>query len=731
MTPWLAVTLLAAGAEATPALAPEPAPPVVEDLSDLEGLLDTSVVSTASQTAETESLAPALTSVITAEDLRRYGIRSLDQALDYLGLGVFTEPAYGVGDVGARGVIIAGDYGNHMLLLIDGHAVNEPWAGSAYFDEGVGLPMEVVDHIEIILGPGSVLYGSSAMQGVINVVTKRAKDYAGAHLVLESEVPISGRGVVGYGGRFELLGREGELTVAAQYLRSEGPTLNIAAQDYGADAVTGEPVQWGEHRAADGIWGGEARNGVYVKNPGGTARLLWGDFQLGLRASEITRGVPFSSYANFDDPDSLERDRWASADLRWQRQLSDHLQATARLFGDLYSYREVLPTLAAQSCLGGMEAGCVWSLDGSGRRVGAGVAAQIDWFADGRFATLVGADGHLRRVASEDLYEANDTGARDSTTEYQKQERGGAVYAQQTARLTSWLAANAGARLDLDDRYGTHVSPRAAVVLTPWEGGSLKALYAEAFRAPSAFETYYGDETFQVPAHDLQPEVVRSLEAVIEQRVGGHRLQLGAFLARWQDLVESQDLSDAEIAEAIDRGELEPFVDEAIEFKNVASLRSYGGTVAYSGSTLQRRLSFGLGATVSRTQRGGDAADDPISLSPTWVGNARVAYVFGGPLPTLALAIRAIDQRVVEGAGSGFDPIPEAPRQVNARLTLSGALPGYAALGYRLSADAALAKHTAYAIGPLDGPSGDYTRQALAPADRFRVMVGLSYDLAP
>jgi iron complex outermembrane receptor protein len=97
--------------------------------NDLEGVLEQPVVTTASQTAEAEATAPATTSVITADDLRRHGIRTLDEAINYLGLGMFTTNPTHDGEIGARGVQISGDYGNHMLLLVDGHVVNEPYAG--------------------------------------------------------------------------------------------------------------------------------------------------------------------------------------------------------------------------------------------------------------------------------------------------------------------------------------------------------------------------------------------------------------------------------------------------------------------------------------------------------------------------------------------------------------------------------------------------------------------------
>jgi outer membrane receptor for ferrienterochelin and colicin len=61
----------------------------------------------------------------------------------------------------------------------------------------------MVDHIEVILGPGSVLYGSNAMLGVINVVTKHAKDWSGVHGVAEVEPGKSWRGLVGAGISFQ------------------------------------------------------------------------------------------------------------------------------------------------------------------------------------------------------------------------------------------------------------------------------------------------------------------------------------------------------------------------------------------------------------------------------------------------------------------------------------------------------------------------------------------------
>jgi len=162
-----------------------------QSAAELDQLLGQSIVSTPSKGSETDTTAPATSSVITADELRRFGIRTLDEAIDYLSLGMATSNPGHVAELGARGVQLNGDYGNHVLLLVDGHAVNEPWNGTAYFDRGAGVPFEMIDHIEVMLGPGSVLYGSQAMLGVVNIVTKRARDFRGLRIVTEGDAAIA------------------------------------------------------------------------------------------------------------------------------------------------------------------------------------------------------------------------------------------------------------------------------------------------------------------------------------------------------------------------------------------------------------------------------------------------------------------------------------------------------------------------------------------------------------
>jgi hypothetical protein len=138
----------------------ESAPSVAgEDLGALEALLGESVVTTASRSAERASTAPSTVYAITSEELRTFGIRSIDEALGYLGLGVYTSSArdYSTGiDVGAQGVLLR-DAGKHMLALLDGHVMNSQVYGGVSINEAFGVPLETIDHIEVMLGAGSVV----------------------------------------------------------------------------------------------------------------------------------------------------------------------------------------------------------------------------------------------------------------------------------------------------------------------------------------------------------------------------------------------------------------------------------------------------------------------------------------------------------------------------------------------------------------------------------------------
>ncbi len=131
-----------------------------DDLAALQGLLDSSVVSSASRTAERSDDAPATIATVTRQELRRHGLTTVAEAVNFFSLGMLTQDPLHSVETGSRGVLFSGDYGNHVLVLVDGHLLNEAWDGTAYVEQGLGVPLELIDHLEIITGPGSVTAAS-------------------------------------------------------------------------------------------------------------------------------------------------------------------------------------------------------------------------------------------------------------------------------------------------------------------------------------------------------------------------------------------------------------------------------------------------------------------------------------------------------------------------------------------------------------------------------------------
>jgi outer membrane receptor for ferrienterochelin and colicins len=727
------LTLAACLSRAGAAAAADPSP---EDaLSELRGLVDEPILSTASQSLEAASAAPATSTSISADELRRFGIRSLDEAINYLSLGMVTQnPLHSV-DIGARGVLLTADFGNHVLLLVNGHAMNEQFDGTAYFERGAAIPFELIDHIEIVLGPGSVLYGSNAMLGVINIITKRASAFGGFHVVAESEVATSGRLGLGMGREFTLAGQPGAVTVALEYYRQAGPSFTFGPQSVGDDAVTMAPKKYNPAGTNAGIWGGVADKSYWTQIPAAYAQVTLGHFDLDLRAATYKRGTPYINRFNqalddFNDPDSWERDRWLSADLKHRLSLSSRVELRSRLYGDLYDYLQHLNTSAPEDCQAGQVNGCRREALGLARWAGLEEQVAVDWRRDGSVVTLVGADGRIRQVGTQlDIFDAQTGDNPGSIGRVRRTEEALGVYLQQTLRPVSRVDLNLGARLDDDQRFGTHLSPRLAVAVRPWAGGTLKGIYSEAFRAPTLYESAYQDPASQIPAPNLGPEEVRSVEGVLTQRWGSDHVLIGAFRSWWRGLVSTIPLTADEVAAAVAANKLSPGTTSAVQYRNVSDIGDVGANVAYDGTRMNGRLRLAANLTIADAKRSEpDGSTTPLTVTPKVFGNARASFALPGALPVVGLAMLFFGERLADRANDGmFVPTPTAPAQVQARLTLSGDVPSVAGLSYRVSADLALSDRNPYVVGPIQSATADQPSAQLSPVDRFRLAIGLSY----
>ena len=146
--------------------------------------LDAGRVYGASERLQPVTEAPASVSFITAEEIKRYGYRTLADILRGV-RGMYVSNDRNFSYLGTRGFGKPGDYNSRILLLVNGHRVNDTVYGQAEIGAEFGIDPALFERVEIIRGPASSLYGDSAFFAVVNVITRSGASLDGVSLTVE------------------------------------------------------------------------------------------------------------------------------------------------------------------------------------------------------------------------------------------------------------------------------------------------------------------------------------------------------------------------------------------------------------------------------------------------------------------------------------------------------------------------------------------------------------------
>jgi len=150
-----------------------------DDFSDmsLEDLLNVEVLS-ASKKAEALAETTSAVYVISAEDIRRSGFTALPELLRLVPGMEVSRVTSNTWALSARG--FDGQFANKLLVLMDGRSLYTPTFAGVFWDDH-DIPLHDIERIEVIRGPGGTIWGANAVNGVINIITKRAQDTQGSH----------------------------------------------------------------------------------------------------------------------------------------------------------------------------------------------------------------------------------------------------------------------------------------------------------------------------------------------------------------------------------------------------------------------------------------------------------------------------------------------------------------------------------------------------------------------
>jgi iron complex outermembrane recepter protein len=220
----------------TAALSPAQSP-TVNDLAQtsLEDLMNIQVTSV-SKKEQKLSQAGAAVFVISQEDIRRSGATNIPDLLRMVpGIHVAQLDA-NIWAISIRG--FTDRYGDNVLVLIDGRSVYSPLTSGVNWDQQ-DVPLDGIDRIEVIRGPGGTVWGANAVNGVINIITKSAKSTQGGLVSASGGSNESGVGLLQYGGK---IGQKGAYQVFGSY----GNVGN-------SQSPSGETVADGWHKLHSGV----------------------------------------------------------------------------------------------------------------------------------------------------------------------------------------------------------------------------------------------------------------------------------------------------------------------------------------------------------------------------------------------------------------------------------------------------------------------------------------------
>lgn len=453
----------------------------------LEDLLNVEVV-TASKQAESINDAPAVVSTISAREIRQFGGTHLIDVLERLPAMQAVRPQLLWPTLTFRGGDIASNGLNHWLMLLNGRPFSRgSYNGGGQWDPLYTLPIDIVQRIEIIRGPGSVLYGTNAFEGVINIITKTDEEskldirgYAGSFG--GTDINVTGNYVSG----------DFRLTASLKSFQEDGPDYN------GNDTFTTAPWQFEDEEDNFGLMVDMAYKGFSF-----TASISEMEF--------INRAFTDVSDDNEQEFFNLGYEHTFNDNWSWENNLTFNNNdfSFTNLGNGVLDWTRRNEDVLFESTVFGRLSEKVKFLFG-------GLYEQIE---GGSFNSQISSGVEIR-----DYDETN-----------------WSLYTQFDFQVTEKVKIIAGGQLNnsgvVDD---SKFVPRIGTVINFNEDFGMKLLYGEAFRAPSVAEVFVDQAAIGLtgPNPGLQFETVTTIDLQIFANTNNFQFTGTIFQSEQEDIIK-------------------------------------------------------------------------------------------------------------------------------------------------------------------------------------------------
>jgi iron complex outermembrane receptor protein len=538
-----------------------------KDLTELsiEELMNIPVYG-ASKYEQKTTEAPASVTIITRDEIKKYGNRTLAEILSSVpGFYITNDRNYSY--IGLRGLNRPGDYNVRILLLVDGHRINDNIYDQALIGTEFPVDIDLIDRVEVIKGPGSSLYGTNAFLGVINVITRRGRDLKGSEISGQAGSFNTYQGRFSYGNKFK-----GGLEVLASgtYHESQGPRRLFFPEFLDYEQSNGRAINCDFNRFYNFF-----------------TKASYQDFTLEGVLHSREKGIPTGAWGIvFNDPRNRTIDTRAYLDLKYDHTFADQWGIMARLYYDHSNYDGYYFYNMADP---GNPPNIIKNKDNSrGDWWGSEVQVRKNFFD--RHKLIAGAEYRDNFRQNQGNF---DEAPFIKYLDDQRKSKIWALYIQDEFTIFKNLILNAGVRHDHYDNFGGSTNPRAALIYNPFPPTTFKLIYGQAFRAPNLYELYYNDgDVTQKASPNLKPEKVTTAEVVWEQLLGKHyRLSASGYYYWIKDLIGQQ---------------VDP-TDGLLVFRNSERVEARGIELALSGKWargFEGRLSYTL--QEAKNQQTGD-----------------------------------------------------------------------------------------------------------------------------